>query len=519
MMATDTLFFIEQLSPLYEAVQTSGIFPDSKFFPDCAPKSDPATILEAYERDKSRSDFDLKKFVQTHFEFPLVLASDYQSAQKPILQHLENLWDVLLRKPLQDSSLITHHSSLISLPRPYIVPGGRFREIYYWDSYFTMLGLQVSEREDIIQDMVDNFVHLIDMVGFIPNGNRTYYIGRSQPPFFALMVNVLSEIKGDAILLKYRPQLEKEYAFWMSGENNDAVAQLQVASPLNAHRRVVRLPDRQAGLPDGSILNRYWDDTAAPRPEAYVEDVQVAEKSGRDAETVYRHIRAAAESGWDFSSRWFRDGQNMESIQTTDFVPVDLNCLLYYLEKTLLNIYRRLPDKVPVEVFKEKARQRKAAIQKYCWNEAEGFYFDYNFSEKTPSTAWTLAAVFPLFFQIAEIEQAEKSAQHIESKFLHAGGVATTLTRSGQQWDAPNGWAPLQWMTFQGLKNYGFTTLADEIRRRWLALSEKTYTATGKMMEKYNVMDPNAKAGGGEYPNQDGFGWTNGVYLKFMKVD
>ncbi|GAB4497649.1 MAG: alpha,alpha-trehalase [Saprospiraceae bacterium] len=499
-------FHIESLSPLYEAVQMSGLFPDSKFFPDCSPKSDPATILEQYEQSKNQADFDLKKFVETHFDFPETADTNYQSAKKPILQHLENLWDVLLRRNnRQPTANNQQPTTLIPLPHPYIVPGGRFREIYYWDSYFTMLGLQVSGRADVIQQMVDNFAYLIDTFGFVPNGNRTYYLGRSQPPFFALMVNVLAEIKGEEILLKYRYHLEKEYAFWMAGEN-----ELTAENP--AQRRVVRLPD-------GSILNRYWDDNAAPRPEAYIEDVHVAEKSGRDAESVYRHIRAAAESGWDFSSRWFRDGQNMETIQTTDLLPVDLNCLLYFLEKTLVHTYRLLPDHTPVEVMKDRARLRKIAIQKYFWNETEGFYFDYNFLEKRLFDSWTLAAVFPLFFQIAEKEQAAKVAQHIENKFLQPGGVATTLVRSGQQWDAPNGWAPLQWMTFQGLRNYGFDTLAFEIRRRWLALNEKTYVATGKMMEKYNVMDPEAKAGGGEYPNQDGFGWTNGVYLKLRNVE
>ncbi|HRI60199.1 MAG TPA: alpha,alpha-trehalase TreF [Saprospiraceae bacterium] len=493
-------FFIESLSPLYEAVQTSGIFPDSKFFPDCTPKSDPAAILEAYGQAKNQPGFDLKIFVETHFDAPQTPESHYQSAQKPITEHLHQLWDTLLRQPVEGSSFIVHRSSLIPLPHPYIVPGGRFREIYYWDSYFTMLGLRVTGRVDIIQNMVDNFAHLIDTVGFIPNGNRTYYLGRSQPPFFALMVNLLAEIKGESTLLQYRHQLEKEYAFWMAGEN-----ELTAENPAN--RRVVRLPD-------GSILNRYWDDHAAPRPEAYAEDQHVAAQSGRDAETVYRHIRAAAESGWDFSSRWFADGQGMDTIQTTDLVPVDLNCLLYYLEKTLVHTYRQLPDHIPVEVMKDRARLRKNAIQQYCWNAAAGFYFDYNFAKKALSPEWTLAAVFPLFFNTAEAGQAENVAQHIEAKFLQPGGLTTTLTRSGQQWDAPNGWAPLQWMAFQGLHNYGFTTLAGEIRRRWMALNEKTYAATGKMMEKYNVMDTDAKAGGGEYPNQDGFGWTNGVYLR-----
>ncbi len=501
MTPTLPFFSIESLSPLYEDVQTSGVFPDSKFFTDCAPKSDPAAILEQYAQAKKQAGFDLKKFVETHFDFPETPDTNYQSAGKPILQHLENLWNVLLRETdEQPTTAQQQPSTLIPLPHPYIVPGGRFREVYYWDSYFTMLGLQVSGRVDIIENMVDNFAWLIDTAGFIPNGNRSYYLGRSQPPFFSLMVQLLSDIKGEDILLKYRLQLEKEYAFWMDGEK-------ELSAGPKAKRRVVHLPD-------GSVLNRYWDDRAAPRPEAYAEDLEVAENAERDAETVYRHIRAAAESGWDFSSRWFDDGQNMKTIITADIVPVDLNCLLYHLEKTLVHIYRLLPDHVPVEVFRDRARRRKNAIHRYCWNEAEDFYFDFNHAVQAPSDQWTLAAVFPLFFQIAEKEQAEKIAQHLEEKFLQAGGLTTTLTSSGQQWDAPNGWAPLQWMAVQGLLNYGYAELAGRIRENWMALNEKTYDATGKMMEKYNVMDTGLKAGGGEYPNQDGFGWTNGVYLK-----
>jgi alpha,alpha-trehalase len=485
---------IEQLSPLYEAVQSGEIFPDSKFFTDCTPKSTPEDILADYESAHAQPGFNLKDFVAAHFEFPNDPATGYDSANRPLLEHLNELWTVLQRGPDE-----VQESTLIPLPGRYIVPGGRFREVYYWDSYFTMLGLKASGRVDLIEDMVDNFAWLIDELGFIPNGNRTYYLGRSQPPFFALMVQVLASVKGEAVLLHYRPQLEKEYAFWMEGEN-------RLDDTHTAHRRVVRMPD-------GTVLNRYWDDRDTPRPEAYAEDVHVAEQSGREASTVYRHIRAAAESGWDFSSRWFADGRTMETIQTTDLIPVDLNCLLYFLEKTLLQIHRLLPDRTATDIFKEKARMRKYAIQTYCWDETDGFYKDYNHVTGSKSQAWTLAAVFPLFFQIAGNEQAAQVADHLEEKFLHIGGLATTLVRSGQQWDAPNGWAPLQWMAYQGLRNYAHSTQAEVIRWNWQDINEKIYAETGKMMEKYNVMDAGLKAGGGEYPNQDGFGWTNGVYL------
>ncbi|MDO8367759.1 MAG: alpha,alpha-trehalase TreF [Saprospiraceae bacterium] len=507
----DNIFLdITSLSPLYEAVQLSGIFPDSKFFPDCSPKSKPADILIAYEQAKNQSGFDLRSFVATHFEFPETPDSSYQSANKPIREHLNNLWDVLLRNP--NESTITHNSTLITLPYPYIVPGGRFREVYYWDSYFTMLGLQVSGRAGLIQNMVDNFAYLIETFGYIPNGNRSYYLSRSQPPFFALMVNLLAEIKGEKTLLQNRLVLEKEYEFWMDGEvalTDARTAQIEDIPALVAQRRV-------AILPDGSILNRYWDDEASPRPEAYVEDRHTAQRSDRPAEETYRHLRAAAESGWDFSSRWLGDEQNLASIRTCDLLPVDLNCLLYYLEKTLVHTYRQLPDHTPVEVYKDRARLRRAAILEHCWDEKQGFFFDFNHVENQRATSMNLAGVFPLFFHIATPEQAASVAKILEEKFLRPGGLLTTLSHSGQQWDAPNGWAPLQWMAYKGLMNYGHSALAEKIRQNWLSLGEKTYAATGKMMEKYNVENPDAPGGGGEYPNQDGFGWTNGVFLKMQ---
>lgn len=488
-------------STLFEAVQLGGIFPDSKFFPDCVAKADPGTVLELYKKAKTEPTFDLKVFVAQHFEYPEIPETEYQSGGRPIREHLEMLWGSLLRPPVPETS--SGRSSLLPLPHPYIVPGGRFREVYYWDSYFTMLGLQESGRTDIIENMLDNFAHLAITYGHVPNGNRSYYLSRSQPPFLALMVQLLANTKGEEALLRYRRALEKEYDFWMDGE--------KTLKPGNAWRRLVCLPD-------GQLLNRYWDDDPRPRPEAYAEDLHTVKLAGRPEADVCRHIRAAAESGWDFSSRWLENPSQLHSIRTCDLIPVDLNCLLYFLEKTLARCYRLLPDHTPVEVFKDRARKRKAALLHYCWDEKRHFFFDYDTSAQRPSEHRTLAAVFPLFFQIADARQAADVAACLETEFLQAGGLSTTLLRSGQQWDAPNGWAPLQWMAYRGLKQYGHDGLAQKIRQCWMTVCEKTYAETGKMMEKYNIIEPNAPGGGGEYPNQDGFGWTNGVYLK-MNAD
>lgn len=485
----------EDFQSLYHDVQQSTLYPDSKTFCDALPRLSTSFILTKYENQKKENGFDLQTFVENHFELPNEKTIDYHpDSTNSVEQHIENLWSFLTRQPQATAG------TLIPLPCPYIVPGGRFREVYYWDSYFTMLGLQASGKFALIENMVNNFAYLIDKIGFIPNGNRTYYLGRSQPPFFSLMVGLLAEIQGESVWQKYLPQLEKEYAFWMRGEEN-------IISPTF---RVVKMPD-------GSILNRYWDDVALPRPEAYKEDVELGKHSTDQLpEEVYRHIRAAAESGWDFSSRWFKDGQNMATIHTTDLVPVDLNCLLFHLEKSLKSAYELKGDGEKAAHYQKKAMQRKAAIQKYSWNETTGFFFDFDWKDNQPKNSYTLAAVFPLFFEIATPEQAKRVAKVLEARFLQKNGLLTTLQFTPQQWDAPNGWAPLQWIVYQGLRNYDLNELAHQVAQNWMANNESYYKKTGKMMEKYNVLTDDVLAQGGEYPNQDGFGWTNGVYLKLF---
>ncbi|MDH4057707.1 MAG: trehalase family glycosidase, partial [Cyclobacteriaceae bacterium] len=373
--------------------------------------------------------------------------------------------------------------------------------IYYWDSYFTMLGLEVSGRTDLIKNMVDNFSFLIDTIGYIPNGNRTYFIGRSQPPFFSLMVKLLSLHEEDT-LSKYLPQLEKEYHFWMKGAES-------LSEKTVAQHRVVRMPD-------GEILNRYWDENNTPRPESFKEDVELAYQSTQKPEDLYRNLRAAAESGWDFSTRWFRDVNSFATIHTTEIIPVDLNCLLYHLELVLAEAFQDVGNNAKAKEYSTLSTKRKNAIKKYCWSDEKKFFFDFDFIASQLKEHFTLASAFPLFFEIASPDQALAFEEILREKFLKHGGVTTTLEQSGQQWDAPNGWAPLQWLTFKGLLNYGLTEVADQLKSSWIAINEKVYAKSGKMTEKYDVWSTDGDARGGEYPNQDGFGWTNGVFLAML---
>ncbi len=488
----------ESLGPLFHDVQMAGVFPDSKTFVDCTPKSDPATIASDYLARKDDPDFDLKAFVSANFippSEPEIVASREESLK----MHLENHWKNLTRKASESDGI----STLIPLPGEYVVPGGRFREIYYWDSYFTLIGLGASGRTDLVEAMVDNFAYLIDTVGFIPNGNRTYYLGRSQPPFFASMVNLYAQLTSVEEATIYLPAVQKEYDFWMQGSE-------YLSSDLPAVNRVVRLSD-------GTILNRYWDFLDFPRPESHKEDYELAEGlSDQEQKKLYRNLRAGAESGWDYSTRWFQDKADFGSIRTTDMLPVDLNSLMFAVETTLANLYAADGKVQQSDFYSTQADQRKAAIQRLFWDADKGAFTDYIWTENRLSDQLTLAGAYPLYFIVASAQQADAQARVLESDFLLPGGVVTTTIESGQQWDYPNGWAPLQWMTIKGLEHYDKMDLATEIKTRWLRVNDKVYQNTGKMMEKYNVADTTLIAGGGEYPTQDGFGWSNGVALGLM---
>lgn len=450
---------------LFEDVQLARVFPDSKTFCDVLPRDfSPEDILNKYRREKSESTFDLPAFISQYFIVPTTTLINEN--QQTIDRHCQQLWPLLTRTIGKEK-----FSTLIDVPHPFVVPGGRFQEFYYWDTYFTMLGLIQSNELDLLNNMLENFAYLIRTIGHIPNGNRWYYRGRSQPPFFVFMTELVGKTE------QYRKELEMEYQFWMT------------------KRAVI--------LDDGVVLNRYYDDiNDRPRPEAFLEDFHIAEKVKN--KEIYVHLRAAAESGWDFSSRWMDDETDLSTIKTANILPVDLNCLLYHLELSLGKT--------------AEAQRRRAAIQQYMWSNELQFFVDYNFIEKKPTNRLTLAGVFPLWLDVSTPDQSKQVARQIESLFLHPGGLTTTLSKnSTQQWDSPNGWAPLQYIAYAALLRIpGYEALARTIRERWMSQNERVFQSTGKMMEKYDVVNVEKAAGGGEYPSQDGFGWTNGVYLKML---
>lgn len=488
------------LGPLFSDVQSAKLFPDQKTFADAVPKSDPLTILADYRMQRKQSGFDLRHFVDVNFTLPGEGEKYVPPAGQSLREHIDGLWPVLTRTTDKASS---KWDSLLPLPKSYVVPGGRFREVYYWDSYFTMLGLAESGHWDKISDMVDNFAYEIDTFGHIPNGNRSYYLSRSQPPFFSLMVELLATHDKDA-LKKYRPQMEKEYAYWMEGVDG--------LQPGQANKRVVKLDD-------GTILNRYWDDRDTPRPESWLDDVNTAKNNpNRPATEIYRDLRSAAASGWDFSSRWMDDPQKLGTIRTTSIVPVDLNALMFKMEMLLARASQEDGDSAGASKYEALAASRQKAIESYLWNEKEGWYADYDLKSKKVRNQLTAAALFPLYVKAAAQDRADKVAAATSSRLLKPGGITTTTINSGQQWDAPNGWAPLQWVAAEGLQNYGQEKVAMDVTWRFLKNVQHTYDREKKLVEKYDVSSTGTGGGGGEYPLQDGFGWSNGVTLKMLDL-
>ncbi|WP_082448249.1 MULTISPECIES: alpha,alpha-trehalase TreF [unclassified Sphingomonas] len=472
----------ERFGPLFEAVQMRRIFPDGKTFVDAVPRRSDAAILAEYRRGSFADDAALRAFVLANFDVPGLETPPASATgpRLPIARHIAELWPHLTRDPVTPPP----GSSALAVSDRFVVPGGRFRELYYWDSYFTMLGLAADGRQDLIESMVAGFTDLVERYGHVPNGTRSYYLSRSQPPFLYLMMG-LSKVHDPAVLKRRLAALKREHAFFTA-------------------------PERSVTLPDGAVLQHYWDGRDTPRDESWREDVETARASGRPAAEVYRHLRAGAESGWDYSSRWLADGRTLATIDTANLLPADLNSLLWGLERSIADLATRTGDAATARDFAARAARRGQAIERWLWSEGEGRYGDYDVARRRLRGGASAATAFPLFVGLTTGPRAARVARTIEARLVAPGGLRSTEVETGQQWDRPNGWAPLQWVAVHGLDRVGERALADRIAGRFLTTVEREYAASGKLVEKYDV-EAVRPGGGGEYPLQDGFGWTNGV--------
>ncbi len=557
-------------SDLFTLVELLRVYPDSKAFPDRALRTHtdegtpltPDAIEAAFQTDMIAAfgqrlpglvttlndpqisdsqkliaiahlmrhlSVELQHFTDAHCEPPV-------GTGQPVLEridmegHLNRMWDELARQPEQIAREAAQ-TTLMPLPHPYIVPGGRYLEMFYWDSYFIAVGLAATGRQTMARNIVDNAAHLIETLGYIPNGSRHYFLERSQTPYFGFMLDLLRATAPDiwaeaATRERYLAALRREYAFWMAETGEQA------------GRRVVV---------DEAGLNRYWSGSAAPRPEGYYEDIGAAyergltdvdEHTSQEAANLYRNLRAACESGWDFSTRWLHgESYPLHSIRTTRILPLDLNCMLYHYERRLADFS---PDEAEAGRYRQRAAERKRILLRHFWDAEQQWFIDclipdsalapdlrltrpVRGDELRSTGILSIAGIFPLFCGLLDASQPdegrliEQTVDTLVGRFEFPGGIVNSLTRRsdgssyGQQWDYPNGWPTHQWVTVAALEQYGYHEHARRIAQRVVDTARAVYDSTGKMMEKYNVVDPRSIAGGGEYRTQEGFGWTNGV--------
>ncbi|HWB97071.1 MAG TPA: trehalase family glycosidase [Bryobacteraceae bacterium] len=416
------------------------------------------------------------------------------------------------RLPENPAGLGEH--GLLYLPRPYVVPGGRFNEMYGWDSYFIQVGLLRDGEVALAKDLADNFLYEIREYGKILNANRTYYLTRSQPPFLTQMVlGVFQRTKDRQWLREAVPEIEKYYRFWTSQQHQVAETGLSRYFDLGEGPapEVVAAEKDAAGRTHYELVKEYF---RTHQVSAY--DVAQYYDRAKDQLTplFYKGDRSMRESGFDPSERF-----GPFSVDIIHYNPVCLNSLLYLLESQAAEILNILGRKAEAGVWQTRANERAGRVNRLLWSAEDGLYYDYDFVRKRLRKYPFLTTFYPLWAGFATRDQAARVAANV-TKFERPGGLVTSLFASGNQWDAPFAWAPLEMIAVQGLRRYGFHEAADRVAMKFLSMVREQYAAQGTIVEKYDVVRRTTQVSSGirfgYRSNEAGFGWTNAAFTVLL---
>jgi alpha,alpha-trehalase len=613
--------------PLLETLQRARLPQfgnDSKSFVDAPLLADPETVLAVFAGLPANppDNSALARFARTYFgpvesdllmwappdwqpSAPLLVRAKQQHTRlwtntslRNWTQSIHSLWHILGRQIAPSVALAPERHTLLPTPHPLIVPGGRFRESYYWDSYWIVRGLELSGMNDTAAGIVDNLLDFVRRYGFVPNGGRAYYLSRSQPPLLSEMVRSLfipahgnggggggkrssgatasgyGDSNGGSVMhrsmtaLRSRlPLLQAEHAFWIRQRTmHDSNAKTGSLTKPKYHNTIIRgrnLPpacDPQEAL---RTLQHYDANTTLPRPESWREDAALrAMFPTADQPRAMRDVAAAAESGWDFSSRWFADGTSMRTIHTTRILPVELNAVMVRMERNICRLRASLSDRGGggdrnggEDPFCAQSKARWHVIETCMWSEGTQRWNDLlvvNASggggtlttltqtnvEHAAVSNWVpmwvagdshLAGDIVTTWNTTRLASAARRLREESGLFL-PGGLSTTNVRprTGQQWDWPNAWAPLQDWIIEGLSGCAklagmsvddarfMSSFSRDLTSRWLNSTLLAFQKTGFMFEKYDATKVGYGGGGGEYVPQMGFGWTNGVALRLL---
>ncbi|GAV00221.1 Treh [Ramazzottius varieornatus] len=532
-------------SPIYcrgailDAVHSFNIFEDSKQFVDkpLNNRSVDQVVKEFQELSQHTMTEDIiREFLSRNFlpagsELHEHLPPDWKTVEQgglPVYHQIRDdglkkfsvavheKWHKLGRSFSSSVFDYPEQHSLVAVPYPFIIPGGRFREIYYWDSLWVIQGLLVSGMDQTARSMIMNFIELIKRFGHIPNGSRVYYRKRSQPPILALAVeaytkhpNVPAHDKQSLIELVL-PFLEKEHDYWM-----------------RRHKVVIAKDGKKY------LLNVYKGGQSQPRPESYWEDVTNAASfnNSHSKSLFYQNVAAAAESGWDFSSRWLDTATSaFTTIRTQEIVPVDLNAYLCAQETLLGHFNELIGNRNAAMKFREKALDRGDAIEALLWNDSLKMWRDFDLRHDRQREHFYISHVTPLYTRcnsrktnVTATDFLRKllASNDIQKVTAYPGGFPASLIAAAPccQWDFPNAWPPHQLMLIEGFaQNWDVRAEVVPWAQKWMLAVLIGYQTSGYFYEKYDATVAGKYGGGGEYKVQEGFGWTNGGILRLLEL-
>uniref|UniRef100_A0A7N5JZE4 Trehalase n=1 Tax=Ailuropoda melanoleuca TaxID=9646 RepID=A0A7N5JZE4_AILME len=479
---------------LLHQVQMAKLYQDDKQFVDMPLSSAPDQVLQRFgelaaAHNHSIPQQQLQAFIQEHFqsvgqELQSWTPEDWKDSPRflqkisdPKLrawgEQLHQLWKKLGKKVKPEVLSHPEQFSLIYSAHPFIVPGGRFLEFYY-------------------------------CYGHVPNGARVYYLQRSQPPLLTLMMDSYLTHTDDTTFLRDNiGTLALELDFWT--ENRTISVSLGGKS---------------------YVLNHYAVPYGGPRPESYSKDAKLADTLPEgDREALWAELKAGAESGWDFSSRWLVGGPDptlLSSIRTSKSVPVDLNAFLCQAEELMSNFYSRLGNDIQATKYRDLRQQRMAAMRAILWDEEKGAWFDYDLEKGKKKLEFYPSNLTPLWSGcFSDLDAVDKALKYLEDSQIltYQYGIPTSLQNTGQQWDFPNAWAPLQDLVIRGLAKSPSPRaqeVAFQLAQNWIRTNFEVYSQRSAMFEKYDISNGGQPGGGGEYEVQEGFGWTNGVVLMLL---
>ncbi|XP_014246527.1 trehalase-like [Cimex lectularius] len=517
---------------LLHTVQTLRIFPDQKTFVDLQLKYPEETVLNKFAALQDKNADTVKQFVSENFlncttsenqceeldrwdppdwtSNPSIINKITVKQYRQWAVDLNNIWKELGRIMNNKAKQHPEHTSLIYVPNGFIVPGGRFRELYYWDTFWIINGLLICDMETTAKGIIENLLSLVKQRGHVPNGSRVYYWERTQPPMLNLMVDSYYKRTKDEQFIKDNLELlDQEMQYFLTNR--------QVSVKKDGHEY---------------SMFRYYAPSAGPRPESYYQDYTLASDLNtlEEKQRLYTNLKSSAESGWDFSTRWFiKDKTNngtLIDVHTENIIPVDLNAILHKCFVLLSTWHKTISkDDDKSHFYGNLANNLQKAIDNVLWNEKNSVWFDYDTLNNKQREYFYMSNFAPLWtksYVRNKSNLAKGVVKYINKNALfdYFGGTPTSLVYSNEQWDYPNAWAPLQAFLIQGLERTDTalgSTVASHFANVWLQSNYKGFIDERKMFEKYDATSFGKSGTGGEYEGQAGFGWTNGFVFELLE--